>query len=64
MDGNKESLNIAHEAVDRHASSDNTAINIAHSDGHTDKIQIVWSIYLAQKYLFNWSKDEDQINFK
>ena len=38
MDGNKESLNIAHEAVDRHASSDNTAINIAHSDYSDEKI--------------------------
>ena len=38
MDGNKESLNIAHEAVDRHASSDNTAINIAHSDCSDEKI--------------------------
>ena len=38
LDGNKECLNIAHEAVDRHAGSGKTAINIAHSDYSDEKI--------------------------
>src|SRR5262245_41386376 len=38
FDGDRESLNIAHECVDRHASSDRVAVRVAHADGHDEAL--------------------------
>jgi acetyl-CoA synthetase len=38
FDGGRESLNIAHECVDRHASSDRVAVHVAHADGRDETI--------------------------
>jgi acetyl-CoA synthetase len=36
FDGNKDSLNIAHECVDRHASGGGVAVRVAHADGRDE----------------------------
>lgn len=36
FDGNRESLNIAHECIDRHASSERAAVIVVHGDGHDE----------------------------
>jgi acetyl-CoA synthetase len=36
FDGNRESLNIAHECVDRHAPSGRVAVRVAHADGRDE----------------------------
>lgn len=38
LDGDKQQLNIAYEAVDRHAHQNKVAIHIAHSDGRDESI--------------------------
>ena len=38
FDGDRESLNIAHECVDRHAASGRVAVRIAHADGRDETI--------------------------
>ena len=38
FDGDRSSLNIAHECVDRHASSGRVALRVAHADGHDETI--------------------------
>jgi acetyl-CoA synthetase len=38
FDGTRESLNIAHECVDRHADSGRIAVRVAHADGHDEII--------------------------
>ena len=38
LDGDKQQLNIAYEAVDRHAHLDKVAIHVAHSDGRDESI--------------------------
>ena len=41
VDGNKEQLNIAHEAVDRHADSDRIAVRVAHADGSDEDVSFL-----------------------
>ena len=53
LDGNKEQLNIAHEAVDRHIDSGNVAINIAHSDGHDEQISFC-ELSTRSSQVANW----------
>ena len=38
FDGNRESLNIGHECVDRHASRGRVALRVAHADGADETI--------------------------
>ena len=38
LDGDKQQLNIAYEAVDRHAHQNKIAIHVAHSDGRDEPI--------------------------
>ena len=38
FDGNRESLNIAHECVDRYAASGRVAVRVAHADGRDESI--------------------------
>ena len=38
FDGNRESLNIAHECVDRHAASGGVAVRVAHADGRDETV--------------------------
>jgi acetyl-CoA synthetase len=38
FDGRRESLNIAHECVDRHASTGGVAVRVAHADGRDETI--------------------------
>src|SRR5213593_756015 len=36
FDGDRESLNIAHECIDRYAGSGRVAVRVAHADGHDE----------------------------
>ena len=36
FDGDRKRLNIAHECIDRHASSDRVALRVAHAEGHDE----------------------------
>lgn len=51
FDGNRESLNIAHECVDRHAPSGRIAVRVAHADGRDEAITFaelsLWSARVA-----------------
>jgi acetyl-CoA synthetase len=38
FDGDRESLNIAHECLDRHAPSDRVAVRVAHADGRDETL--------------------------
>src|SRR5881296_2004891 len=38
FDGGRESLNLAHECVDRHARSGRTAVRVAHADGRDEAL--------------------------
>ena len=38
FDGSRQSLNIAHECVDRHAASGRVAVRVAHADGRDEII--------------------------
>ena len=38
FDGDRTSLNIAHECVDRHAATDRVAVRVAHADGRDEAI--------------------------
>ncbi len=38
FDGDRRSLNIAHECVDRHASGGRVAVRVAHADGRDETI--------------------------
>src|SRR2546428_2468347 len=38
FDGGRESLNLAHECVDRHALSGRTAVRVAHADGRDEAL--------------------------
>ena len=38
FDGNRETLNIAHECIDRHVDGDRTAVILAHADGRDESI--------------------------
>ena len=38
FDGDRESLNIAHECVDRHAGSGRVAVRVAHADGRDESL--------------------------
>jgi acetyl-CoA synthetase len=51
FDGNRASLNIAHECVDRHAATGGLAVQIAHADGRDEAVSFrdlaVWSARFA-----------------
>ena len=51
FDGDRDSLNIARECVDRHASTGRVAVRVAHGDGHDETISFVdlarWSARVA-----------------
>jgi acetyl-CoA synthetase len=51
FDGNRERLNIAHECVDRHATTDRVALRVAHADGTDETITFqtlsTWSSRVA-----------------
>ncbi len=53
LDGDSQRLNIAHEAVDRHADSDKTAINIAHADGRDESVSF-HELSKISSQLANW----------
>ena len=38
FDGDRASLNIAHECVDRHAAAGRVAVRVAHADGHDEVV--------------------------
>jgi acetyl-CoA synthetase len=51
FDGNRESLNIAHECVDRHAGAGRVAVRVAHADGRDEVVTFAelsaWSARFA-----------------
>ena len=51
FDGGRESLNIAHECVDRHATSGRVAVRVAHADGRDEVVSFAelssWSARFA-----------------
>src|SRR4029450_3723312 len=51
FDGDRESLNIAHECVDRHAGSGRIAVRVAHADGRDEALSFLeladWSSRFA-----------------
>jgi len=51
FDGDRASLNIAHECIDRHAASDRVAVRVAHGDGRDETLSFRdladWSSRLA-----------------
>src|SRR2546425_4882951 len=51
FDGGRESLNLAHECVDRHALSGRTAVRVAHADGRDEALSFrelaEWSARVA-----------------
>ena len=53
LDGDKQQLNIAHEAVDRHAHQDKMAIHVAHSDGTDESISFN-DLSSTSSQLANW----------
>jgi len=51
FDGNKDSLNITHECIDRHAAGGGVAVRVAHADGRDESLTFaelsVWSARFA-----------------
>ena len=53
VDGDKAGLNIAHEAVDRHAESGQIAVKVAHTDGRDEEISFA-DLSRTSSQLANW----------
>lgn len=53
LDGDKSNLNIAHEAVDRHAASGQIAVKVAHADGRDEEISFA-DLARSSSQLANW----------
>ena len=53
VDGDKADLNIAHEAVDRHAESGQIAVKVAHADGRDEEISFA-DLSRTSSQLANW----------
>jgi acetyl-CoA synthetase len=55
LDGDKQQLNIAHEAVDRHANSGRTAVRVAHADGRDEVISFA-DLSVTSSQVAHWLK--------
>ncbi len=53
FDGNRETLNIAHECIDRHVDGDRLAVILAHADGRDEKLSFA-DVSRASSQFAHW----------
>ena len=46
FDGDRESLNISHECIDRYAGSGRVAVRVAHADGLRERVNVLVADFL------------------